>query len=342
MRLAIIALAATLTLSACSGDGSSLTPAPGVAAAITPVAGDQQTVTVGHPVAINPSVRVTDGLGDPVANVSVTFSVKLGGGSADGTDQTTDATGLATVAQWTAGTAAGSNTLSALSPGLEGSPVEFTATAVAGPAVALSKNAGDNQTASVRSAVGPVSVLVSDAYGNPVADIPVTFVVASGGGSVKGGQQVTGVNGIATVGSWTLGATLGQNTLTAAATGLSGPPLVFAATATPLPTAVTVNVANNFFRSLRNGSGDEGGLFGHAAVDTIAVGGTVTWEWVGRGHNVTPYGTAFTESGTHSLPFTFGPITFNARGEYTYRCTIHSRVERYLGLILMRGVIIVR
>jgi plastocyanin len=220
--------------------------------------------------------------------------------------------------------------------------VEFTATAVAGPAVALGKNAGDNQTASVRSAVGPVSVLVSDAYGNPVADIPVTFVVASGGGSVKGGQQTTGIDGIATVGSWTLGATLGQNTLTAAATGLSGPPLVFAATATPLPTAVTVNVANNFFRSLRNGSGDEGGLFGHAAVDTIAVGGTVTWEWVGRGHNVTPYGTAFTESGTHSLPFTFGPITFNARGEYTYRCTIHSRVERYLGLILMRGVIIVR
>jgi plastocyanin len=343
MRFAIIALAASLALSACSGDGSGLPP-PGVATTITSVVGIQQTV-VGHPVASNPAVKVTDGLGDPVADVSVTFSVTSGGGSAEGTGQTTDATGVATVGQWTVGTAIGPNTLSATSGGLAGSPVEFTATAVAGPAVAFSKNAGDNQAASVGSAVGPVpvSVLVSDAYGNPVVGVPVTFVVASGGGSVTGGQQMTGVDGIATVGRWKLGTTLGPNTLTAAATGLSGPPLVFAATATPIPTAVTVELYSNFFRSLRNGSGGQGILFTERAVDTVAVGGTVTWVWVAQGHNVTPYrNSAFTPSGTHEAGFTFGPITFNTRGEYTYSCTNHSQVNAIFGLIGMTGAMVVR
>jgi plastocyanin len=107
----------------------------------------------------------------------------------------------------------------------------------------------------------------------------------------------------------------------------------------------TVEVRNNFFQSVANGSGSESTptLFGEAAVDTIAVGGTVTWQWMGQDHNVTPYqNSIFTESGTHDAPFTFGPITFNSRGTYRYRCTNHSSVIDFVGLVGMRGEIVVR
>ena len=71
--------------------------------------------------------------------------------------------------------------------------------------------------------------------------VTVTFAPNEGSGSVTGGVQLTS-GGIATVGSWTLSATPGTNTLlaTATASGLSfiGSPVTFTATgvspATPL------------------------------------------------------------------------------------------------------------
>lgn len=59
------------------------------------------------------------------------------------------------------------------------------------------------------------SVLVLDQSGSPVAGASVTFTVTGGGGSVTGGSATTNPSGIATVASWTLGATGGTNTLTA-------------------------------------------------------------------------------------------------------------------------------
>jgi hypothetical protein len=64
------------------------------------------------------------------------------------------------------------------------------------------------------------SVLVSDAAGNPLGGVPVTFAVTSGGGSITGSSASSGSDGIATVGSWTLGQTAGVNTLTATVAGL--------------------------------------------------------------------------------------------------------------------------
>ena len=52
-----------------------------------------------------------------------------------------------------------------------------------------------------------------DSSGNPVSGLTVTFTVTSGGGSITGGTDVTGDDGIAEVGSWTLGSTPGANTL---------------------------------------------------------------------------------------------------------------------------------
>ena len=74
------------------------------------------------------------------------------------------------------------------------------------------------------------SVKATDANSKPVSGAAVIFAVASGGGSITGGDQTTNESGVATVGSWTLGPTVGTNTLTATAEGLAGSPAIFTAT----------------------------------------------------------------------------------------------------------------
>jgi len=74
------------------------------------------------------------------------------------------------------------------------------------------------------------SVRVTDADGDPVEGATVTFAVASGGGSVTGAQQTTGADGVATVGSWTLGDTPGANSLTASVSAGSASAQTFTAT----------------------------------------------------------------------------------------------------------------
>ena len=64
--------------------------------------------------------------------------------------------------------------------------------------------------------------------------VAVTFAVTTGGGSVTGGSATTGSDGIATVGSWTLGAAPEGNTLTATTAGL--PAVTFTACGTAMHT----------------------------------------------------------------------------------------------------------
>ena len=80
---------------------------------------------------------------------------------------------------------------------------------------------GESQSATVNAAVTTApSVLVTDAHGNPVQGVSVTFAVASGGGSVTGATATTGADGVATVGPWTLGAF--QSELSSLAPSLGG------------------------------------------------------------------------------------------------------------------------
>lgn len=65
----------------------------------------------------------------------------------------------------------------------------------------------------------PPSVIVRDAGGNPLSGVSVTFTVTAGGGAVTGNKQTSDASGVATVGSWTLGADPGANTLEASANG---------------------------------------------------------------------------------------------------------------------------
>ncbi len=224
-------LACTLALLAyiaCKGENAVEPPVP-VPTTIVANSSTSLTGVAGSPVSPSPSILVKDQNGAPMAGATVNFLVLSGGGSVSSASVTTDASGIGTVGSWTLGTAAGTNAVNAWADTL--TAITFTATGTAGAAASLAKSAGDNQTATAGTpvAVAP-SVTVKDANGNAKANVVVTFAVASGGGSLTGGSATSSATGVATVGSWTLGAS-GTNTLTASAPGLAT--VTFTATATP-------------------------------------------------------------------------------------------------------------
>ena len=106
-------------------------PATG-AARVAVLSGDEQPALVGYPANLRPAVIVTDVNNSPVANATVTFAVRTGGGSVSGATATTNAAGIAQVGQWTLGTSAGVNTLTATvgANGVLGNPLTFTDTAL--------------------------------------------------------------------------------------------------------------------------------------------------------------------------------------------------------------------
>lgn len=80
---------------------------------------------------------------------------------------------------------------------------------VGSPAAMIALSDAD-QTATAGTAVAePPSVRVTDAGGNPVADVAVTFT-PDPVGSVTGSPATTDANGVATAGSWTLGTIVGE------------------------------------------------------------------------------------------------------------------------------------
>src|SRR5438045_3465785 len=84
------------------------------------------------------------------------------------------------------------------------------------------------------------SVLVKDANGNPVSGVAVTFSATGANGTVNPATPVTtDGSGVATATSWTLGTAVRTDTARATASGLTGSPVIFTATATA-GTAATI------------------------------------------------------------------------------------------------------
>jgi adhesin/invasin len=168
-------------------------------------------------VAIAPAALVTDAGGNPVPGVNVTFAVASGGGSATGLTATTDGNGIAAAGSWRLGTTAGTNTLTATSGALSGSPVTFTATAKAGSATKLIVSTGDLTPAAGSSVM--VGAQLADQYGNPVkaADVPVTWSRTGATGSAS----TTDSDGLASY-AFTAGQTAGTLcSVSATGTGLT-------------------------------------------------------------------------------------------------------------------------
>lgn len=201
--LSALAFAATAT----SGPPSSMVP----------VSGDGQSARVATELPQAVVVRVRDAFGNAVQGAVVELAAGGGGTVSPGT-VVTDTTGAASF-RWTLGTGAGTQAVTARA----GSATRFlSATGLPGPVQSLTKSEGDLQTATVNRpvAVAP-SVVARDAYGNGVSGVPVTFTVAARGGSITGASQTTDASGVARVGSWTLGPSVGRNALSASASGLA-------------------------------------------------------------------------------------------------------------------------
>jgi hypothetical protein len=69
--------------------------------------------------------------------------------------------------------------------------------------------------------------------------VAVTFAVTAGGGSITGANATTDGNGVAALGSWTLGSTAGDNTVTASAGTLTSVSIT-ATAIQPLPVAMSL------------------------------------------------------------------------------------------------------
>lgn len=211
---------ASVTASAGTASGSASAVVAQVATSLQKAGGDGQQALPGTTLGAQLRVRALDQLGAPVVGQAVTFTVTAGGGSLSSTSVATGADGTAGTS-WTLGTVDGAPQAVSASIAGTATPLVFNATASAVvPPGSVALSAGDNQgamagtTLSVRPAV-----LVKDASGNPAAGKTVTFTVTSGGGSVTGAVATTDANGVATVGSWTIGTVAGPNTLSATVSG---------------------------------------------------------------------------------------------------------------------------
>jgi plastocyanin len=94
------------------------------------------------------------------------------------------------------------------------------------------------------------------------------------------------------------------------------------------PSSLTVNLGNVFFQSVHNGTMNP-------ALDTVAVGGTVTWAWTQAGtHSVRFFDDALPESSALSESGSVFRAQFPTAGTYPYDCGIHGAV--------MSGTIVVK
>jgi hypothetical protein len=221
-----------------------ITVEPGDPAQITATSDQTQNTQAGEQVDEPPAVVVTDGGGNPIEGVEVTFAVTGGGTIAPTTPVTTNGSGQAALEFWELGDAAGASTVTASADGLAGSPVTFSATGTVGVATDLTIVSPDN----LQGPVGTIithRVRVTDNAGNSVPDIAVDWSAASGGGSVAPTTSSTNNNGVAAT-DRTLGPTPGENTTTASAT-LNGvlKTVTFTTTANTGGPAQTVLVAGD-------------------------------------------------------------------------------------------------
>jgi hypothetical protein len=169
--------------------------------------------------AVTPAVVLVDSRGRPQAGVRIMFEVTGGGGSMAEAAITSDRSGRAE-GVWTLGRTAGENGLVARSAA--GATVTFTVTGTAAEPALMEAVVQAPAVAAVSAAVTPrPAVRVVDSYGNGVAGVAVEFAVQSGGGTVSDGSQTTDSEGIATAGTWTVGAAEGENVIRATATGLA-------------------------------------------------------------------------------------------------------------------------
>lgn len=226
-----------------------LTPHAGMPSTITKLSSDGQASIVGTQVTNPFTVRVTEASGNSVAGINVAFAIasvptNASGQSLSNSNAVTNALGEASTVL-TLGSKPGTYTVTATSPGLTGSPLTFTVTANPGPPAAIASSFGDKQQGAINKNLDtPLSVIVSDAFGNRVPNASVSFTITSAptgatGQSLDPPYILTDENGQATT-ILRLGNKVGTYTVKATAVGVDGNQATFTANAIAgAPTTIT-------------------------------------------------------------------------------------------------------
>ncbi|NIQ55523.1 MAG: hypothetical protein GWN85_19240, partial [Gemmatimonadetes bacterium] len=165
------------------------------------MAGNNQTAEVGEALPQPFGARVANAAGTPLTNVTVNWSVESGGGTLTSPTSTTDGLGVAEN-RLVLGDAPGANTVRASISGTS-LTATFTATATAPPPppdtvpAAIAIVSGDGQSGAVGSTLAPLEVRVTNAAGEGIPGVEVTFTVTSGGGQlVLGPPGPTNTDGV--------------------------------------------------------------------------------------------------------------------------------------------------
>jgi uncharacterized protein (TIGR03437 family) len=140
-------------------------------------------------------VRALNASGQPVMGVSVTFSIPAGAGVLSAATAVTNSDGYAQT-YFTAPSTPGSVAVTATAAGL--TPVTFTMTVPSsggggpGPGTpGVSILSGNGQIVPPQFPTKPLTVLVTDASGNPMPNISVTYTITQGAGAIFAGNTGT-------------------------------------------------------------------------------------------------------------------------------------------------------
>jgi hypothetical protein len=134
---------------------------------------------------------------------------------------------------------------------------------------------GNNQGAFIQHSLPqPLAIRVTNSDGSRAVNVPVHWAVTSGGGTLSEYSVRTDLQGGASV-VWTLGSTLGAQSVTASVAGFDGPPTDFAATGRPLPMVLQYT----------------GSTWNLTLLDTTNVGAVLTSIWGPAGSGVVAVGT---------------------------------------------------
>jgi len=228
------AVAGTYNVSATFSSGPTInfamTNTPGAAASLDVNSGNNQSATITLNFASSLSIIVRDGGGNVVPGAVVTFTAPGSGasglfGASATTTATTNASGIATTStQFRANAIAGTYSITVTYLSLT---TTFTMTNVNPSAIIV--NGGSGQSATITTAYAtPLSARVTDAGGNGIPGLTVTFTAPGSGASGLFGASafttaITNASGIATATTFTANATAGSVTVNASVTGVVAP-----------------------------------------------------------------------------------------------------------------------
>lgn len=229
----------------------------GAAATITKISGDAQSGTSGQPLATALVVRIADQYGNPVGGASVTFTRVAGTGVIGSSTAVTTPDGLASTS-YTLGTVAGSESIRADISGLTGVTTTFALTSNAGAPTGVAAPTGDSQRLVVgTSPSAPLVALVTDANGNRVPGVSVTWRITSGSGSLSGDHSITNA--------------VGEATITFVTDGHAGTTLITASVGTSSKLFTVVVDAGSPAQLSATGGNEQNGIVGTVLKDELSV-----------------------------------------------------------------------